>query len=78
MTPAPTDYSTWSADPIRQACTRRRLKVKGKLKKDERTAILRRHDIGQAVFGRLLLRDTDALRDAGNSVSRTSTASIGC
>ncbi|KAF1784532.1 hypothetical protein GQ600_9168 [Phytophthora cactorum] len=77
MTPAPTDYSTWSADPIRQACTRRGLKVKGKLKKDERTAILRRKTLDKLCLS-ILLRDTDALRDAGNSVSRTSTASIGC
>eukprot|EP00644_Phytophthora_capsici_P018388 jgi/Phyca11/130188/e_gw1.91.73.1 len=45
------DYSSWKADEVRKECTRRGLKVKGNLKKDERITILKHHDILQASIG---------------------------
>ncbi|KAE8890715.1 hypothetical protein PF003_g25320 [Phytophthora fragariae] len=58
--PKPLDeYDTWIADAIRRECTRRGLKVKGRAKKDERIAILRRHDVAKAVYGGLMVGDTE-------------------
>ncbi|EEY69485.1 uncharacterized protein PITG_18770 [Phytophthora infestans T30-4] len=45
------DYSSWKADEVRKECTRRGLKVKGNLKKDERITILMHHDMLQASIG---------------------------
>ncbi|KAE8904337.1 hypothetical protein PF003_g12034 [Phytophthora fragariae] len=53
------EYDTWTADAIRKECTRRGLKVKGRAKKDERIAILRRHDVAKAVYGGLMVGDTE-------------------
>ncbi|KAG7380192.1 hypothetical protein PHYPSEUDO_007646 [Phytophthora pseudosyringae] len=66
------DYQSWSADQVRKECTRRGLKLKASMKKGERIAVLRRHDVARAAYGGRLLDDEgeSAGGNAGDVVSR--------
>lgn len=60
------DYESWLADQVRKECTRRGLKLKASMKKGERIAVLRRHDIASAADDGLLLGD-DGGSTGGNT-----------
>ncbi|KAL4172386.1 hypothetical protein KRP22_007554 [Phytophthora ramorum] len=64
-----TDYTSWCADAIRKECTRRKLKVRSKMKKDERIAILKQHDDAQAAMDGIMLGDA-GLTTGTNAVSK--------
>ncbi|KAL4156152.1 hypothetical protein PRNP1_005184 [Phytophthora ramorum] len=64
-----TDYTSWCADAIRKECTRRKLKVRSKMKKDERIAILKQHDAAQAAMDGIMLGDA-GLTTGTNAVSK--------
>ncbi|KAF4149406.1 hypothetical protein GN958_ATG01378 [Phytophthora infestans] len=57
------DYSSWKADEVRKECTRRGLKVKGNLKKDERIMILMHHNMLQASIGSSTISSVSVVSD---------------